>query len=362
MRVLHIGLSCFPGGIESFAKNYESELSKHGIVFDFVDIYGDGIAFSDEFILRGSRIFTLPNYKKNPLTARKKLIEIVRNYQNVHIHLLSAAGMFPVKVCEQAKVIPVVHSHNTGTVGILRNTLHNINVNTLRKTASIKTACSNEAGVWMWGDSDFQVIPNAINVEKFRFNQKTREQIRNENGCSEKTLVVGFVGRISEQKNPLFAVDVFEELRKKHPDSELWMIGNGNLFDKLKSAVKERNLNQLVKLMGRRDDVPQMMQAMDVLIFPSAFEGFGIAAIEAQASGLPVVESDTISKETRITDSCKILSLSDSKLLWAEALLDSAHNSNRLIGANLVKSAGYDISTAAERLKNIYYGILKKEI
>lgn len=353
MRVLHIGLSHFPGGVESFVKNYFDAL-KGEVTFDFIDIYGQGIAFSDEFRKAGGKIFTVPNYKKHPLSTKKKLCKIIKKYRCVHIHMLSAAGMIPLEAAASVGVEPIVHAHNSDTVGLVRRMMHSRNVNKLRSIPSFHAACGEEAGKWMWGDTGFTVIANAIDVEKFRFNERIRANIRDKFGCSEKTKVIGFVGRLATQKNPLYALRVFERFHHINDDSQLWIVGDGHMYDEVGSEIARLSLTQCVKMLGRRNDVNDLMQGMDVFLFPSVFEGLPITAIEAQASGLNVLASDVITKEAIILDSAMVLPLNENYSLWAERINTINMPENRAECADLISAAGYDISKAGEKLLKIY--------
>ena len=354
MRILHIGMSSFPGGVENFVRNYYLALQNDDIVFDFVDIYGDGIAFRDEFEKMGSRFYTISNYKKHPFSGKKKLTEIIKNYTCVHIHLLSAASIIAVEAAQTAGVEPIVHAHNSDTVGVVRRTLHRLHVKKLRKLPVFHAACGFEAGRWLWGDTGFTVIPNAIDTKRFQFQEQERSKIRQDMRCSDNTAVVGFVGRLSEQKNPLFAVRAFACFHRNHPDSQMWIVGEGILFDAVCTLISEEELNDSVKLFGYRDDIPELMSGMDVLLFPSAFEGLSIAFVEAQASGLPIAASDTITSEAVFLESVRLLSLSEPMEKWCEAMSVVGNSAVRSVCAARIAEAGYDIHTAAQELLRIY--------
>ena len=356
MRILHIGMSSFPGGVENFVRNYYLALQNENIVFDFVDIYGDGIAFQDEFAEMGSRFFFIPNYKKHPFYAKKKLAEIIKDYTCVHIHMLSAASIIAVEAAQSAGVEPIVHAHNSDTVGIVRVLLHRFHLRKLRSIPSVHLACSNEAGDWMWGDTGFTVLANAIDIEQFVHSLSVRKKIRGYYGCGNGVTVVGFVGRLALQKNPLFAVQVFEAYHRKNPDSLLWIVGGGDMEEAVRREIRQRDLSDQVVLFGGRSDVHELMQAMDMLLFPSVFEGFGITVIEAQAAGLPVIASDVLPEEAIVLDSVKLASLDDSAEAWADVMLVMTPLADRTSCAGKIADADYDIHTAAQELLRIYNG------
>lgn len=355
MRVLHIGLSCFPGGVENFVRNYYLALKDEEIVFDFVDIYGDGLAFVDEFARYGSRFYTIPNYKKHPMITKCRLAKIISNYSCVHIHLLSAASIITVKSAKAAGVVPIVHTHNSNTVGLLRQMLHRFHIKALRSIPSFHVACSKEAGRWMWGDTKFTVIPNAIDTQRFRFQKEARQQVRTQMQCSDKNIVVGFVGRLSEQKNPLFALHVFDRFHSIHPNSQLWFVGEGYLETAVRKELEKLNCADSVRFLGYRNDIPQLMAAMDVLLFPSVFEGFAITLMEAQAAGLPIVSADTVVTDSIILESTKQLSLTESIEDWSSALSTAVGSTDRAVSALKIAEAGYDIYKVAGCLADLYH-------
>ncbi len=356
MRIMHIGLYDSLGGIETCVMNYYRHINRDEIQFDFTNPY-DKLCFSDEIENLGGKIYNVANFKKHPLKYYRELIKILPNYKIVHIHMLSAANILPVLAAKTAKVPHIiVHSHNSDTPnGIIRKTLDNANRKILLKNATNFFACSNLAGKWLFGDNiNFTVIPNAIDIKKFKFNPAVRKKIREDLRIDGK-FVVGHVGRFSEQKNHAFLIDIFNEIHKEQPNSILMLIGSGELKDNIKEKVESLNLDDSVLFLGNKDNIHDYYQAMDVFVLPSLFEGLPIVGIEAQMSRLLCFFSNSITPEVKIANSASFLPSNESPMQWSKAILQ-ANNPQR----NFTLSPGYDILEQSKRLLKLYDKITKK--
>jgi hypothetical protein len=168
-----------PGGVESFIINYAQHLKSQGILFDYVDLQGYGLAHSQQIAEAGSKIYTLKDSRKHPLLAYREIQRIITEggYGCVHINMLSAANLVPVMAARKCKVQVIVHSHNTQTVGIHRKILHKLNSGYLRSLPVTRLACGIQAGKWMYGKKPFEVIPNAIDTDRYQYNEETRKQM-----------------------------------------------------------------------------------------------------------------------------------------------------------------------------------------
>ena len=201
----------------------------------------------------------------------------------------------------------------------------------------------------MFNIANTKVIRNGINFSTFKDIKKTKNEIREALGISDSTYVIGQVGRFAYQKNPEFTIEVFKELLKKQEDSLLLLIGRGKLEKQLRDLINQYNLNDKIRLLTHRDDVPELLKAMDVFILPSHFEGLGIVLIEAQVSSLPCVVSENIPSEAFRSKNITVLNLNDSIDLWIDALLNPKGN---------IKSYGdineYDMNKEIRNLEKIY--------
>lgn len=364
MKVLQVGLSHNPGGVESFVMNYYRELLKYNVQFDFICMY-DTLAYEEEIKKLGGTVFYISNVKRNPVRFRRELLEILKNgnYDAIHVNMLSAANIVPLIVGKKAGVQKVIaHSHNSSTPGILRNILHRWNKPRISKYATDFFACSEVAGHWLFEEQikqseHFHVIHNALHVEKFFYQESVRKKIREELGVENK-FVVGHVGRFEEQKNHAFLIDIFHEIAKERKDAVLLLVGDGELKEQVVQKVQGYTIESQVQFLGVRKDIPQLWNAMDVFLFPSLFEGLPLVALEAQASGIYSVMADTISKEVKITDTVTFLPLTYDAKEWKEHILKvgsaertEAHNA---VIKEQFQCAGYDIVTAGKQLLEYY--------
>lgn len=327
MRVLHVGLSINPGGVESFVLNYHRNIDKDGIQFDYLDIYGDGIAFSDEIYQLGGKIFTLPNYKKHPFRAMKKMQEVLRNndFEIMHIHMQSVANIMPIMVGLKNKNIKVIcHSHSSATPkGILRKILNWICKKRIKKFNVHKWACGKKAGEWMWGDSfsSEDVIPNAIDYDFYKKDDTVRNRTRQVLGIENDDKVIGFVGRFGEEKNTFFLIDILKELLKISPKYKLLTVGGNGIYNNFIKKLEEEKLQEHYYSAGIQKTAAEWYQAMDAFLLPSFFEGFPMVGVEAQAVGIPCFLSDRIDQEINITDTVRFLPIeTDDAIKWAKAI------------------------------------------
>lgn len=364
MRILQIGLSHNPGGVESFVMNYYRELVKYGVQFDFISMY-DSLAYEDEIKSLGGTVFYISNVKRHPIRFRRELLKILKKgkYAAIHVNMLSAANIVPLEIGKKAGVPKVIaHSHNSSTPGLLRNILHRLNKPRILHYATDFFACSKVAGKWLFDEktmrSDrFHIIHNALHVEKFFYHETIRQKIREELGV-ENRFVVGHVGRFEEQKNHEFLIDIFNEIAKEREDAVLLLIGDGELKEQITAKVQEYAIENQVQFLGVRKDIPQLWNAMDVFVFPSLFEGLPLVALEAQASGVCSVMADTISKEVKITDAVTFLPLAHNAKEWKEYILELGSVGRTEVQNAIIKEqfqcAGYDIMTAGKQLLEYY--------
>lgn len=324
IRILHIGLTATPGGMESFVLNYYRHIDRSQFQFDFVDIYGAGLAYAEEIKSLGGRIFTLPNCKKHPFAYTRSLNQLLKQntWPIVHIHMLSAANPVAAVVgCLHRRKV-IIHSHNAAIPkGWLRRLLNMTNIHLLRMLPAQHWACGEKAGKWMFG-KDFDaknVITNAIDVEKFARNETIRQQLRTKCNFVSTDKVVGFVGRFCEQKNVLFLADILQALHQKSADYKMLLVGDGELRPALADKLESLGLLSYVYFAGIRRNVSDWYQAMDYFVLPSLFEGLPIVGIEAQAAGLACFFSDQISKEVAVTAPVKFLPITSADG-WGQAI------------------------------------------
>lgn len=362
IRIAHIMGKMMSGGVEAMVLNYYRHIDRTQVQFDFIIDADSTIVPEEEICSLGGRVFRIAPYQK-PFAYHRELVALFRRekWRIVHSHI-NTLSVFPLFAAKRAGVpIRIAHSHSTAGKG---ETARNIMKYALRPFAKLfpthYCACSAYAGRWLFGDKlvdsgKVMLVRNAIDTSKFTFNARVREEMRKELGVEGK-FVVGHVGRFMMQKNHNFLIDIFEQIHARNPNSVLLLIGEGELEESIRQQVQRLGLNKYVDFLGVRNDVHSILQAMDVFVLPSLYEGLPVVGVEAQASGLRMVASDTVTEEAKITDSFAFFSLQKSTAEWAEIAVQSSAIS-REDASRQVHERGYDIQEAAERLCG-YYGFL----
>lgn len=364
MKVLQVGLSFNPGGIESFVMTYYRKLSKQGVRFDFISMFPH-LAYEEEIKSLGGKVFHTCDTRKHPLKFSRQMRKILRigRYDAVHVNMLSAANIVPLIVASYGKVPTVIaHSHNSSTPGVVRNLLHRINRPLIPMFATKYFACSELAGEWLFSkkirkSNNYHLIHNALDLKKFAFSLSEREEIRHELGVEGK-FVLGHVGRFEEQKNHKFLLEIFREVASACEEAILLLVGEGELQEMIQKKAEEYGIEDRIRFLGIRKDVAKLWKGMDIFVFPSLFEGLPIVALEAQASGIRSVMADTITTEVKLVEKVKFLSLQDSPKEWSRVIL-SYKGENRSEEENsgirqAFAKAGYDIESAAQTLLSYY--------
>lgn len=358
MKILQLGMSANHGGVESFVLNYAKEMKKYGVSCDYVDLQGKGLAGSEWILSEGSRIFTLKDYRKHPIQTLKRVKQIVRegNYDCVHINLLSAASLVPTYGALRGGAKVLVHSHNSQTIGLPRKLLHGFHSVILRRLPVTRLACGNMAGNWMHGKKKFEVVPNAIDTQRYRYSEESRKARREELGIGEDTFVLGFVGRLSPQKNPVYLTKILNALRRRGVDDvKLLIVGDGELREAVMAAAADRGIAEDVLCVGVQSNPNEWYSAMDAFLLPSLWEGLPLVGVEAQTAGLPCFLSGQITDEIALTDLVQFLDLTETAENWAEALLGSREKkANRADYADRIGQTPYSIQRSAARLYEIY--------
>ena len=223
----------------------------------------------------------------------------------------------------------------------------------ITKAANYYCACGQEAGEFLFPGKEFKFIPNAIEVDKFLYNEEVRDRKRKDLGLTSE-FVVGHVGRLSYQKNHELLIRIFSELHKKDVNTILLLIGVGEKEDEIREQVHELNLDECVRFLGNRDDVNELYQAMDVFVMPSLFEGIPVVGVEAQFAGLPCVFSDKVPVEVKFTENSEFVSLEKKLEDWADIVLSKKTDSDRINDLEFISTSMYNIKNAHKILEQYY--------
>lgn len=295
------------GGVESVVMNYYRHIDRNKIQFDFLIDEDSTNIPTEEIEKLGGKIILIPPYQKLPkyIKALKKIFKN-NKYKIVHSHI-STLSVFPLYAAKKAGIkVRIAHSHSTtNQKEFLRNILKSILKIFSKRNATNYFACSEIAGRYLFGNKTFDdekvvVIRNAIDLKEYSFDETARNDIREELSIKENDLVIGHAGRFVKTKNHAMLIEIFSKICKDIPDAKLLLIGEGPLLEKIKNKVSKMQLDSNVMFLGQRKDMNKIYSAIDQLILPSLYEGFGMVAIEAQACGLLVSASDKVPDEANM--------------------------------------------------------------
>lgn len=352
-RVLHIVGNMNMGGQETFIMNVYENIDREKVQFDFI-VHSEKEGYYDRRIKElGGRIYRISPISKHPIKSIKQFIDVIKKskYNIVHRHTSSsivAIEMLIAKILRVKKII--VHSHNNLCKHKLVNKIFRPILNFC---SNYKLACSTEAAKWLFGNKHYKevnIIYNGINLKKFLYNEKIRKKIRTQLNVNNK-IVIGHIGRFEYQKNHRFIIDIFSELLKENRKYELWLIGDGRLRKEIENYIDSKDIKEYVKLFGIVDNVNELLQAMDVFIFPSIYEGLGISLIEAQINGLKCIVSENIQEEAIITDNVSKIPLGK-MLLWKKKIENIKEYDRNIKISDKINN--FSINNVAKTLEKIY--------
>lgn len=369
-RILFFSEAWGYGGIESVVMQIAEKLD--GSNFDF-DVYSthDSSDCHDETIrrLHGSRYVVFSGYRPSHIVRFIASLlcfdYLLKNnsYHIVHIHAQDSRAFVLAWLSRRRGVKQViVHSHNSDVGSShhqIKMTLHRLLRSIFDDSSYVKYACSQDAGEHLFDGSQFTVIYNGIDVERFRYSERSRNQIRSELRIEPDVLLIGNPSRLAPAKNPQFLIDVFAAVAKLQPNSRLLLLGEGEEELNIRMSARELGIDHLLTILSPRMDVEKFYSAMDVMLFPSKYEGLALVCVEAQASGLNIVASDVISGELVVSDLIHCVSLEDPVSAWAKTICDcSATQVDRGVYCSLLSGTSFDSKTAYSVVLNRYAEVL----
>ena len=372
IRILHIVGRMDRGGIETMIMNWYRNIDRSKVQFDFLAHYGKEAEYNEEIRSLGGKIYEMPTLKKDDkvyywkffeyIFALNKFFKTHKEYKIIHCHMTNTASIYMPIAKKYGITCRIAHSHSSfgkaGLLGVVTDFLQK----SVYKNSTDWFACSKMAAEWLfpkWAieQNKVQIIPNAVDASKFRFSKEKRKKIRKTLNVENK-LVVGCVGRFRKEKNQIFLINILKELLNYNSDSILLFVGDGPLEQEVKEYSTKLGVKNNTVFLGSRNDVNDLMQAMDVLMMPSLFEGLPVTGIEAQASGLPVIASNKVTKEMNILNLVTYISLTVDSDMWVNAiLLESSKKRNDTYNAIVDKN--YDIKRNTKWLQDFY--LTKKE-
>ena len=321
------------GGAETFLMKVYRRLDKTMYQMDFCINVSQKCFYEDEIIALGGKIYRIPSKSQNAIAFSQQLTNIIRKngYKYVLRITSNAMGFWDLKIAKNAGAdVCIARSSNSSDGGTWKSRMaHKLGQLLFIRYIDVKFAPSDLAAQYTFGRDAYEkgnvtILPNAVDLGVFQYDESARDRIRKELGIEKEALLVGHVGRFDIQKNHTFLLEIFKEIVKKQPKSRLLLVGKGTLEQQIRQRVQEMNLQENVLFVGVRSDIPQILSAMDVFVFPSFYEGMPNTVIEAQATGLPCIIADTITREANITGLVQYLSLADAPETWAETALEAA--------------------------------------
>lgn len=358
IRVLQVLPALDGGGVDKLLADYCMHMDPD-IQFDFaVSAEYEGI-LEAPLRSRGCAIYHLAQNQVNPKLRFNQLQKIIKDnsYSIVHDHT-GYRGVLTLLAANLANTeCRISHSHishipETSSERAVRFVCTAV----AKLLATHLFACGEEAAKWMWGKQSWaqrkvHIMPNAIQMQNYTFSQKERDEVRHKLGLENK-FVVGNVARLSEQKNHRFLLEIFKEVKARNKDALLLLIGRGELMDAIRLHAKQLDIENDVLFLGVRKDVPSLLNAMDVFVLPSKYEGLPVVLVEAQSNGLPIVLSSIITSEAQLPCVCNRISLDKSPEVWAEAVIN-ARRADSVWAQNELKQ--FDIARASKELSEWYF-------
>lgn len=357
MKILHIVYGFNGGGVGFVIANYCANTPMPNIHFDIVgEDIGKPHLLHEKFEHAGFHVYYVTAKKKSLIKNILEMYSLIRDgkYDAVHVHFeeWSFLYLWIAMIC--GVKVRICHSHTAHMIGASKKPHYILFRFLLNKFSTLRIACSKDAGEHLFGHHKYTLLNNAIDVKQYVYNSKTRDEIRNLIGISDK-FVVGVVGRITHSKNPRFTVEIFSEIHKIRPDSVLLFVGRGELEQEIHTLVTELHLDKSVRFLGQRPDVPRLLQAMDAFVLPSLYEGLGIVYIEAQAAGLKTFATENVvPQEACLSNSLfKYIPQDASPKQWADTILANA-DYQREDTSTIIRRHGYDIDQEINKLRDLY--------
>ena len=362
VRVLQCVNNMHRAGLETMLMNYYRNIDRNCIQFDFLTHRPFKSDYDEEIEELGGKIYRAPRLMPQNYSSyfkyMKEFFAEHPEYKIVHSHIDSMSYL-PLLAAKRADVpIRIAHSHSTGIDLDFKYPLKQYFRYQICNVATHRFACGIDAGEFLFRGKEFTLIPNAVDSERFIYDEALRMRKREELGISNQ-LVVGHVGRMSYPKNHEFLLQLFAELLKVRSDALLILVGTGEKENDIKNMVSRIGIEPSVIFLGNRSDVNELYQAMDIFVLPSRFEGVPLVGVEAQFAGLPCLFSDGVPKELSFSDTCRFRSLSDSISDWVKDILELTSTAHRDVAA--VHSSPYDIKGAVTVLCDMYMKMWESE-
>lgn len=362
VKILQIVGSMHPGGIENFVMNLYEHIDRERFPFDFVVHKQQEGDYTERIEELGGQIYLLPRLTRHPVRNLRGIYRLVKenHYDIVIRHTPNALIAPQLLAARLAGAHTVCHAHSETDK---QKVLHALGKVLMKVAAERRIACSVNAAKWMFGKQQYEMVHNAVDISAFQYSKEKEEKVRKEfqlGTCH----IYGHVGNFVWSKNHLLMLHVFKEIQKKDPEAVLFFVGQGAMQAEIEEEIQKLSLRDSVILTGVRKDVPVLMSAFNILLFPSVYEGLPLTLIEAQAAGLPCLISDSITRDVIVTDGLvKSYSLEKSPEEWAAQAVQMVRENNdltRKCQRERIALVGYDIDALVEWYENYFTQIVTK--
>ena len=362
VKILQIVGSMHPGGIENFVMNLYDHIDREQFPFDFVVHKQQDGDYTEQIKELGGHSYLLPRLTRNPFKNLYGIYRLVKDnhYDIVIRHTPNALIAPQLLAARLAGAHTICHSHSETDK---QKALHRLGKVLLHVAAERRIACSVNAGKWMFGRQHFEIVHNAVDISAFQYSREKEEKIRQEFHLG-KCHIYGHVGNFVWSKNHLLMLKIFKEIQRLDPEAVLFFVGRGEMQKEIEEEIQRLSLEGRVILTGVRKDVPVLMSAFNVLLFPSVYEGLPLTLIEAQAAGLPCLISDSITPDVIVTDGLvKPFSLDRTPEEWAAEAVSMAQENNeqtRACQRERITAAGYDLDALVQWYEKYFRSVSDK--
>lgn len=358
IRVLQIVPNMQQGGLENFIMNIYRNIDRQKVQFDFLVHYQKRQFFDNEIEKLGGKIYRFSLRDDNNII--KYIIELNKFYREqneykvIHCHM-SSIGFINFLIAKKNGIkVRIAHSHNSSTDKTVKGRIKRIMMLPYKYVSTLNYACSNDAGRYLYGNKKYIIIPNAIDTDKFKFNEDKRKKYKEKLNINDKQFVIGHIGRFNIQKNHKFIISVFNKYLKINNEAILLLIGDGELLKEIKSLCKKLNIEKSVIFMRNIKNIYDYYNIMDLFILPSFFEGLPVVGIEAQTNGLNCLFSDNITEEVKVSDKVEYLKLNCD--VWVKKI-DEYSKKNQVDRINSYKkilNSKFEITKLAKEMEKNY--------
>ena len=362
-RILFISHHLNRAGTEAFMMSVCRGIDHSRFQVDFLIYDQAETDYIQEVESTGSKVWRVPSRRESPWgwyrSLKRFFREHAREYEAIHYCGNGLTAIAPIVFAYIYNVpIRIAHAHSSSSSGLHNRLLHFLQRGIVRRLTTHHFACSSSAAKWFFGNSPAVVVKNGIDTARFAYKPQVRDEARERFAIQPPTKVIGHVGRFCEEKNHAFLLEVFAEYLRTQPDTLLLLVGVGPLMDDVRQRAVALQISDKVRFLGECRNVDELVQAFDLFLMPSTFEGQPFVLIEAQCAGLPCLVSDVVSNDICLTENIAKLSLEQAPAIWADKITSMLDSFCRTDGRKAIEDKGYSVAETITYLEQVYEGKL----